>query len=60
MKPPKSAEVRPHSPRENGSWFRAVFWTIYAQEKPNKAERGTWIAVTQFQQFSPPQKMKTE
>jgi hypothetical protein len=27
-------------PRENDSWFHAVSWTIYAQEKPSTGERG--------------------
>src|SRR5205823_1426184 len=54
---PESAEVRPlfKAPREDGSWFRAIFWTVYALEKPNEGERGAGLQST----IQPQQKMKT-
>jgi hypothetical protein len=27
-------------------WFRAIFWTIYAQEKPKEAERDAGLQLT--------------
>ena len=41
------------------SWFCAVFWTIYAQEKPNRGERDSGRDLSlKLKQSTPQQKMK--